>query len=322
MDGILERAKADGTQRTPISRQSSLKRSGSFKRPNSGKKTNTVKIVEPHPRRRKGSRSSTDPSSDAELEASSIYSVPQASVPQRASSRSRTPIHAPNHHIEASFDRSSGSTITDHGYSISPLKPIESRRNPLDRQPQYRDPPRTFLRSPFPVDVLEFPTCRHARVAAEVQVIAPLFVGGGSLEGFVRVTVDDADATRQRKHLYISSMAVDLIGVEELVGYNRKAIFMSLATDMLDLEHPPPGDMVISTLSLLPKEPLWALKASSTTIPFRLNLPLDVGPTPFRARSARIRYSLAVTLVIRDAGKLYNIRSSQDVTVLSTYDRT
>jgi len=138
----------------------------------------------------------------------------------------------------------------------------------------------------------------------------------------VRVTIDDADVTRQRKHLFISSMTVDLIGVEELVGYNRKAIFMSLATDIIDLEHPPPGNMVVSTLSLLPKEPLWALKPCSTTLPFRLNLPLDVGPTPFRARSARIRYSLAVTLLVRDAGKLYNIRSSQDVTVLSTYDRT
>ena len=159
-------------------------------------------------------------------------------------------------------------------------------------------------------------------MSADVQVIAPLFVGGGTVEGAIRVTVDNAETARPRRDLFLSDITVDLLGIEEAVSQNRKAIFLSLATDILDVDRPPPREMVVSSDIEPSNRNLWTLRASASTLPFQLDLPLDVGPAPFRSKSARIYYLLCVTLTIRDSGKLYQVRSSQEVTILSTYDRT
>jgi len=49
-------------------------------------------------------------------------------------------------------------------------------------------------------------------------------------------------------------------------------------------------------------------------------LPLDVGPPPFQSKTAKIRYVLCVTLLVREQARQYVVRTSEDVTVLSVYD--
>ncbi|TID24201.1 hypothetical protein E6O75_ATG02566 [Venturia nashicola] len=78
--------------------------------------------------------------------------------------------------------------------------------------------------------------------------------------------------------------------------------------------------MVESLKQLSPLDPFWMLAASNSSLPFLLSLPLDVGPPPFYSKHARIRYLLAVTLLVRDQGKQYLVRASQEVSVLSVYD--
>lgn len=56
-------------------------------------------------------------------------------------------------------------------------------------------------------------------------------------------------------------------------------------------------------------------------MPFALSLPLDVGPPPFTAKHTRIRYIISATTLIRDQGKQYLVRSSQEIPVISVYDR-
>lgn len=326
MDGVLSRARQDPAHSSGgINRQSSLKRSGSLKRghPTQIKRNNSVKIIEPEPYRKQPSTSSSDPEQPPTPtpEASSVYSAPPSSIPRRTSTKTKRPQENEDRHVDATFERSSGESIRNHGESISPLKAAGLHRTSTESETSYRLPSRTFVRSPAPIDVLEFPTCRHARVDLDIHVIAPLFVGGGTVEGYVRITVDEADRTRQRKEIYISAMAVDLLGVEELVGQNRKAIFLSLATELVDKRNPPPREMILPTAVPSAKEGLWVLRPTFTTIPFRVNLPLDVGPTPFRSKTAQIRYMLCVTMIVRDSGRLYTVRSSQNVTVVSTYDR-
>jgi hypothetical protein len=68
-------------------------------------------------------------------------------------------------------------------------------------------------------------------------------------------------------------------------------------------------------------ELFWHLMPSVTNLAFNLSLPLNVGPPPFHSKNARIRYTLCVSLLIRDQGKQYIVRTSEDVTVLSVYDR-
>ena len=58
-----------------------------------------------------------------------------------------------------------------------------------------------------------------------------------------------------------------------------------------------------------------------TNFPFILSLPLDVGPPPFQSKRARIRHVLCITLLIRDQGKQYIVGASEDISVLSVYDR-
>ena len=152
-------------------------------------------------------------------------------------------------------------------------------------------------------------------------MIAPLFVGGGSIEGHLRVTVDDVESIRLRKTLSTTRLSVDLLGIEELVAARRKSVFSSLATELFNADNPPPRKMAVRTDAQESKEIQWTLLPSSTLLPFRICLPLDTGPAPFQTRNATIRYLLCATLMIHDATKNYSVRTSQEIIVLSTYDR-
>lgn len=89
----------------------------------------------------------------------------------------------------------------------------------------------------------------------------------------------------------------------------------------MDSDNPPPHGMVESLKQISPIDPFWLLAPSASHLPFLISLPLDVGPPPFQSKTARIRYVLCATALIRDQGKQYLVRSSQEVSVLSVYDR-
>jgi len=146
-------------------------------------------------------------------------------------------------------------------------------------------------------------------------------VGGGSIEGIVRIVVEEYERARHKRSLALARISVDLLGIEEMSSTKRE-VFLSLATELIDSENPPPSTMVQSVKQISPIDPFGQLVPSATTIPFVLSLPLDVGPPPFQSKIARIRYSLCVTLLIRDQSKQYLVRTSQEVSVLSVYDRT
>ncbi|KAL1600588.1 hypothetical protein SLS60_006974 [Paraconiothyrium brasiliense] len=78
--------------------------------------------------------------------------------------------------------------------------------------------------------------------------------------------------------------------------------------------------MVDSQQQIALDDPFWHLMPSTTNLPFSMSLPLNVGPPPFQSKNARIRYVLCVSLLIRDRGKQYIVRVSEDVSVLSVYD--
>ena len=153
----------------------------------------------------------------------------------------------------------------------------------------------------------------------ELQVTAPLFVGGGSVEGHVKVTVDENERTRSRRSLGIGAVSVDILGFEDMRG-NRKATFIAVGTDLIDTDHPPPSNMVEPANPLATDEKFWTLSPSTSSLPFMVSLPLDTGPPPFQSKSANIRFLLCATALIRDAGKHYRVRTSQDVCILPTYD--
>lgn len=264
----------------------------------------------------------TSPESQGPRDCSSIYSIPASSVPPRASSQNRDPAIGLQDTLTA-FPvppRGKGYTIPNRGQSRSPVRAAKVRHDPVASDTSRRIPSRTFVRSPCSADILDYPTHRHPRVSVDLQLLAPLFVGGGGIKGSVRVVVDDAERIRQRRQLAIARISIDLLGSEQ-ISSNRKSIFLSLGTELLDSDHPPPADMVESIERESPQSLFWTLAPSQSTLPFMISLPLDTGPPPFQSKHARIRYILSATLLVRDAGKPYLVRTSQEISVLSTYDR-
>jgi hypothetical protein len=263
-----------------------------------------------------------------QVDQSSSYSVSLDNVPTRSPSKSRPDLRERSlpqlrsHEAETPKRENNVSfSVINPTHSNSPIKEFEDdmdrMRINLDRSSRSR----TLVRTHDPnIDILEFPIHRHPRIKAELHLGATLFVGGGSIEGYVRVVVSEFERSRHKRHLAISRISIDLLGVEEISGPKR-SVFINLTTELIDSDNPPPHNMVESLKQISPIDAFWLLAPSVSNMPFYLTLPLDVGPPPFQSRLARIRYVLGVTLLIRDQGKQYLIRTSQDISVISVYDR-
>jgi hypothetical protein len=144
-------------------------------------------------------------------------------------------------------------------------------------------------------------------------------VGGGSIEGQVKVTVDENERLKSRRSLGLGAISVDLVGFED-VDVGRKASFLAVGTEVIDATHPPPVNMVEPPNPLRSDDKFWTLAPSNSALPFMVSLPLDTGPPPFQSKHANIRFLLCATALIRDAGKHYRVRTSQPISVLATYD--
>ncbi|KXL43078.1 hypothetical protein M433DRAFT_92684, partial [Acidomyces richmondensis BFW] len=276
-----------------------------------------------------GEPSSSSSYSSTPPENIGIFAIPQSSVPRRSSSfgHSRRPSESKGHARKLSIRAVPTPTtpsladhsIPNHGPSRSPVKDAGLRLDPITSDVARRVPSRTFVRSPQPLDILDYPSFKHHRIKLEVQATAPVFVGGGSIEGFVRVTVDDNERQKQRRTLGIGSLCMDLLGFEDVCG-NQRSVFLSLGTDLIDARHPPPVSMAEPTNPLTPGDRFWTLSPSHSALPFMISLPLDTGPPPFQSKHASIRFLLCATALIRDAGNHYRVRTSQEVQILPTYD--
>jgi hypothetical protein len=280
------------------------------------------------------------PPSPADNSISSIYSIPPGNVPPRSSSRTRArsasktrpPLqqHTQNCPTTTSLDavphptlppnQSGSHTVPCRGQSQSPLRHVAARLDPISHDTHRRIPSRTFVREPLSKELLEFPSYRHPRIELGLDLLAGISVGGGSVEGTVQINVDDAERIRYRRTLDIARISIDLLGLEEMSG-NRRCVFLNLATELIDEHNPPPANMVDTQGPMSPHDSFWHLTPSVTNLAFNLSLPLNVGPPPFQSKNAKIRYVLCVSLLIRDHGKQYIVRTSEDITILSVYDR-
>lgn len=294
--------------------------------------------------RLRSSESPSPPSPSDDNSLSSIYSIPPGHVPRRSSSRARTrsasrPRKAPDAGPSSATQQvpvtslvreestqaqpptgGFGHTIPQYGQSLSPLRHVATRIDHTLHAANRGEPPRTFVRKPLSKELLEFPTHRHPRIELGLDLSAGIFVGGGSIEGTVQISINDAERIRHRRTLDIARISVDLLGIEEMTG-SRRCVFLNLATELIDEDHPPPQHMVYEQKPISTNDMFWHLMPSATHLAFSLSLPLNVGPPPFQSKNARIRYTLCASLLIRDQGRQYIVRTSDDVTVLSVYDR-
>lgn len=69
-------------------------------------------------------------------------------------------------------------------------------------------------------------------------------------------------------------------------------IFLSLASELVDEDRPPPQSMLDDEGGPQEVSSFWRLKPSHSHISFRVQLPDDIGPGSFYSSRARIRYVL------------------------------
>ncbi|KAI9812174.1 MAG: hypothetical protein M1827_004840 [Pycnora praestabilis] len=259
----------------------------------------------------------------------SIYSnpnIPSASIPRRRSSqklqkrgsRGSGISFAPS--LALPPPTGSGHSLRNRAHSHSPVRGAAARHTRLSTDTVRRPPSRTFVRSFRPDDILAFPHYKHPRIRIDVRVAAPLFTGGGTVEGKIYTVVDGGVNGRVRKkELSLGRVSVDVLGVEE-ASAERKSMFLTLSNELIDIDHPPPANMLAPSTPSLPPKLFWTLMPSTSVMPFRINLPLNVGPTTFQSKQLRIRYVLCVTMLIKVADKQYFVRQSRDIALISVFD--
>jgi Arrestin (or S-antigen), C-terminal domain len=261
--------------------------------------------------------------------ATSALSLPMKDVPERRSSASIfAKGNATSRHSSVNDFPSwklpppsaGGQVIPPRGHASSPVREA-MKHDAVSSDTLCLSPSKTFIRTTPPLEILDLSNIHHGRVDMNLQTPAPLFVGGGTIEGHLLLTIDGGGSARKSKPkpLSISRLSIDVVGVEEVTD-GRRWIFLSLATELFDKQHPPPISLVTTQTPASGSSIYWPLQPASVVIPFCLNLPLNIGPPPYVSKQARIRYILCATAYIKPAGSLALVRQSFEIQMLTVYD--
>lgn len=157
---------------------------------------------------------------------------------------------------------------------------------------------KTFIRPEPPSDLLEYPVIFNPRVTMMVSVTQPLYIGGGCIDGRLNIHIRGT----RLDDIRLGRVSIDIAGVEGTycqfatsstdmtleLSFSRKTMFMSIASELIDEDHPPPAGMLAPAEE--DQKMFWKVKPSRSFVPFKLQLPLNVGPGPFSSVRARIRY--------------------------------
>ena len=231
---------------------------------------------------------------------------PLARIPERRSSKifhgqsessspESTTAPVPPEHAPPAFRCQQA--ITARGKSASPIKRYSSPER------DYSDGnARTFLPPVLPNDILQLPRLTHPRLQLDVHLLAPLFVGGATVEGDVHIKIDASSSENKRQNLPILTVhriSATIIGVEHCKG--RREIFNALTTHVLHIDELP---IIGDDLR-----------------PFKVDLPIRVGPPPYTSKKAGITYLLSVLVEFRIGDQTHFVRQTREIKILSVHDR-
>ena len=244
-----------------------------------------------------------------------------SSIPERSSSRQlfqATPALS-----ETSFAPHAPPPLLSHATSNQcPTVPPRGRSTSPIRRPNLltlrRAPSRTYAPSLMPTDLLAAPKLNHSRLVLAIHLSAPIFVGGATVEGEIHVGIDGGPFSRRRKSvpsLSLSRISAILVGIERCRG--RQDMFRALACDLIDAAHPPPASMALDPASGF----AWDVQPSNSTLPFRLDLPVLMGPPPYKSKKVGISYWVCASAEFEICGKKHIVRQSREVAVLTVHDR-
>lgn len=162
---------------------------------------------------------------------------------------------------------------------------------------------RTFVPAVLPTDILDLPKLNHTRLQLDVCLSAPLFVGGATIEGNVHVRFDPGVPDSKRPNLpslKVHGISATLIGVER--HKNRRDIFKALTTKII---HVPDLPLIENAIK-----------------PFAIDLPLHMGPPPYKSKKVGIYYLLSMLIEFRIEDQTNWLRQNREVNVLTVHNRT
>ena len=233
------------------------------------------------------------------------------SIPERKSSRnlnSTASVFSATSH-GPSQPQSTGTNIASKGISTSPIRRPDAPR---------KAPSRTFIPALWSIDLLDTSNITHSRLDLSIRLSSPVFIGGATIEGSVCMRIDGGAFEKRRKPkevLSLQRLSVTLAGIERCKG--RQEIFRVLRSDLVDEDHPPPTSMALNTGF----DGSWDIGPSDAQLPFCLDLPVSVGPPPYKSRKYGISYWLRVLLEFTTNGKKHYVRQVREVIVLTVHDR-
>ncbi|KAI4158941.1 MAG: hypothetical protein LQ342_006974 [Letrouitia transgressa] len=208
-----------------------------------------------------------------------------------------------------------GKTVPSRGRSTSPIRRTSSTEK------LRRAPSRTFIPPAPPVDIMDFPKLPHPRIGASIRMSAPISLGGATAEGDVCLIIDGGKRQKsnpKKPPISVNRISVSLVGIERSNG--RTTMFTSLMTDLIDKAHPPPETMAPANQPT--SEFGWQVIPSVSVLPFRIDLPVTLGPVPFKSKKNSITFLVSVLVEAKLSGERVYVRNSEEVTILAVYDHS
>lgn len=109
-----------------------------------------------------------------------------------------------------------GRSIPIRGRAESPVKD-SAMRDAVSSDALRSSSSRTFIRSTPPLRLLDYGRRDHRRIQLTMGLNAPLFIGGGTIEGHVMLAIDQNENAKDKiKPLLISKLSIDVVGLEEM----------------------------------------------------------------------------------------------------------
>lgn len=244
-----------------------------------------------------------------------------SSIPERGSSRQCSQVTSAVS-VQSAASRAPP-PLPPHGTSNGTMIPARGRLTSPIRRPNVltlrRAPSRTFSPSVMPIELLDTPRLTHSRFSLAIHLSAPIFIGGATVEGEILVTIDGGPFETRRRStpsLFLTRISATLVGIERCKG--RQDMFRALSCELIDGAHSPPASM--SPGPDPGSDNTWEVQPSNSTLPFRLDLPVVMGPPPYKSKKVGISYWLCASAEFRISGKRYLVRQSREVTVLTVHD--
>ncbi|KAL9039200.1 MAG: hypothetical protein Q9214_004975 [Letrouitia sp. 1 TL-2023] len=206
-----------------------------------------------------------------------------------------------------------GKTVPSRGRSTSPI------RRTLSAEKLRRAPSRTFIPPVPPIDIMDFPKLPHPRIGTSIRMSAPIFLGGATAEGDVCLVIDGGKRQKsnpKKPPISVNRISVSLVGIERSNG--RTTMFNCLMTDLIDKAHPPPETMAPADQPT--SESGWQVVPSASVLPFRIDLPVTLGPVPFKSKKNSITFLVSVLLEAKIGSERVYVRNSEEVAILAVYD--